>query len=107
MFQPGGPSSYRFASGDRAWLEDSQSRAFAPRRVAGVPQCGTPPNRGAVNPTSVFGPGAAGTALVTMISLHPTPLDYSIMGIYFVVVLGIGFAARRYIKTDVDFFLSG
>jgi SSS family solute:Na+ symporter len=42
-----------------------------------------------------------------MISLHPTPLDYSIMGIYFVVVLGIGFAARRYIKTDVDFFLSG
>ena len=38
-----------------------------------------------------------------MISLHPTPLDYSIMGVYFVVVLGIGFAARRYIKTDVDF----
>jgi solute:Na+ symporter, SSS family len=41
------------------------------------------------------------------LSLHPTVLDYSIIGIYFVVVLGIGFAARRYIKTDLDFFLSG
>ena len=27
--------------------------------------------------------------------------------IYFVVVLGIGFAARRYVKTSLDFFLSG
>jgi solute:Na+ symporter, SSS family len=41
------------------------------------------------------------------LSLHPTVLDYSIVGIYFVVVLGIGLAARRYIKTDLDFFLSG
>jgi solute:Na+ symporter, SSS family len=41
------------------------------------------------------------------LTLHPTVLDYSIIGIYFVVVLGIGFAAKRYIKTDLDFFLSG
>src|SRR5581483_9396384 len=31
----------------------------------------------------------------------------AIMGVYFVVVLGIGFVARLFIKTDVDFFLSG
>jgi SSS family solute:Na+ symporter len=29
------------------------------------------------------------------------------MAVYFVVVLGIGFIARLFIKTDVDFFLSG
>src|SRR4051812_23045539 len=34
-------------------------------------------------------------------------LDYTILAIYFVVVLGIGFAARRSIKTSLDFFLSG
>jgi SSS family solute:Na+ symporter len=34
-------------------------------------------------------------------------LDYGIIAVYFVVVLGIGFAARRLIKNDVDFFLSG
>ncbi|GGR87853.1 sodium:solute symporter [Streptomyces humidus] len=50
---------------------------------------------------------------------HPSPqlaaelrlptnwLDYTILGIYFVVVLGIGFAARRSVKTSLDFFLSG
>ena len=31
----------------------------------------------------------------------------SILAIYFVVVLGIGFVARLAIKTDLDFFLSG
>jgi SSS family solute:Na+ symporter len=34
-------------------------------------------------------------------------LDYTILAIYFVVVLGIGFAARRSVKTSLDFFLSG
>jgi SSS family solute:Na+ symporter len=34
-------------------------------------------------------------------------LDYVIIAIYFSVVIGIGVAARRLIKTDVDFFLSG
>ena len=42
-----------------------------------------------------------------MLRLHPTALDYAIVAIYFVVVLGIGFVARLAIKTDVDFFLSG
>jgi solute:Na+ symporter, SSS family len=34
-------------------------------------------------------------------------VDYAILAIYFVFVLGIGFAARRYIKTSLDYFLSG
>ncbi|WP_371477357.1 sodium:solute symporter family protein [Kitasatospora sp. NBC_00315] len=34
-------------------------------------------------------------------------LDYAILATYFVVVLGIGFAARRSIRTSLDFFLSG
>src|SRR3954469_646840 len=41
------------------------------------------------------------------ISLDATALDYAIVGIYFLVVLGIGAVARLSIKTDVDFFLSG
>jgi SSS family solute:Na+ symporter len=42
-----------------------------------------------------------------MLRLHPGTVDYVILGIYFVVVLGIGFVARLAIKTDLDFFLSG
>jgi SSS family solute:Na+ symporter len=34
-------------------------------------------------------------------------LDFAILGVYFVVVLGIGFIAKRYIKTSLDYFLSG
>jgi solute:Na+ symporter, SSS family len=39
--------------------------------------------------------------------LNPSVLDYSILAIYFFVVLGIGAVARLSVKTDVDFFLSG
>src|SRR6201986_468618 len=42
-----------------------------------------------------------------MLRLHPSGIDYVIIGIYFVVVLGIGFIAKLSIKTDLDFFLSG
>ncbi|MGB9183891.1 MAG: sodium:solute symporter family protein [Solirubrobacteraceae bacterium] len=42
-----------------------------------------------------------------MLKLHPSTVDYAILAIYFVVVLGIGFVARLSIKTDLDFFLSG
>src|SRR5437763_7329722 len=42
-----------------------------------------------------------------MLRLHPATVDYIIIAIYFVVVLGIGFVARLSIKTDLDFFLSG
>ena len=34
-------------------------------------------------------------------------VDYLILAVYFVAVLGIGFAAKRYIKTSLDYFLSG
>ncbi|MEU3354925.1 sodium:solute symporter family protein [Streptomyces sp. NPDC037389] len=34
-------------------------------------------------------------------------LDYAILAIYFAVVLGIGVAARRSVRTSLDFFLSG
>ena len=36
-----------------------------------------------------------------------TIIDWVIMLIYFVFVLGIGFALKRYMKTTTDFFLSG
>src|SRR5437667_4003773 len=36
-----------------------------------------------------------------------TFIDWTIMVIYFVFVLGIGFALKRYMKTSKDFFLSG
>ncbi|MEH0936361.1 sodium:solute symporter family protein [Micromonospora psammae] len=39
--------------------------------------------------------------------LNMNALDYGILALYFVTVLGVGFAARRAIKTSVDFFLSG
>jgi solute:Na+ symporter, SSS family len=42
-----------------------------------------------------------------MLRLDVDAIDYAIIAIYFVVVIGIGFAARRYIKTSLDYFLSG
>src|SRR6201999_2541088 len=41
------------------------------------------------------------------LSLNLSTLDYTILGIYFLVVLGIGLVARLSIKTDLDFLLSG
>jgi SSS family solute:Na+ symporter len=42
-----------------------------------------------------------------VLKLDPSALDYTILAIYFAVVLGIGLVARLSIKTDLDFFLSG
>src|SRR4051794_12531824 len=39
--------------------------------------------------------------------LDASLLDYGILAIYFLVVLGIGAIARLSVKTDLDFFLSG
>jgi len=36
-----------------------------------------------------------------------TAIDWTIMAVYFVFVLGIGVALRRYMKTSTDFFLAG
>jgi SSS family solute:Na+ symporter len=45
--------------------------------------------------------------MAPMLRLHPSALDYAILAVYFLVVLGIGVVARLSVKTDVDFFLSG
>ncbi|MEN3283107.1 MAG: solute:Na+ symporter, family [Solirubrobacteraceae bacterium] len=42
-----------------------------------------------------------------MPTFDASALDYVIIGIYFVTVLGVGFLARALVKTDLDFFLSG
>src|SRR5467141_1437415 len=34
-------------------------------------------------------------------------IDWTIMIVYFIFVLGIGFALKRYVKTSTDFFLAG
>lgn len=47
------------------------------------------------------------TVLAEGLQLSTRPVDYVIMGAYFTLVLGIGFLARRKIKTSLDFFLSG
>src|SRR5215204_7259366 len=39
--------------------------------------------------------------------MNLTAIDWVIMLVYFVFVLGIGFALKRYMKTSTDFFLSG
>jgi solute:Na+ symporter, SSS family len=41
------------------------------------------------------------------IRLDVNAVDYAILAAYFIVVLGVGWAAKRYIKTSLDYFLSG
>jgi SSS family solute:Na+ symporter len=42
-----------------------------------------------------------------VLRLHLNGLDYTLLFIYFAIVLAIGIAARTSIKTSMDFFLSG
>ncbi|MGY4977360.1 sodium:solute symporter family protein [Streptomyces sp. 900105755] len=56
------------------------------------------------NPTDA---PASPTFLAAGLRLPTNGLDYAILAIYFAVVLGIGFAARRSVRTSLDFFLSG
>ena len=44
---------------------------------------------------------------MTQVRLNTNVVDYAILIAYFAVVLGIGFAAKRYIRTSLDYFLSG
>ena len=48
-----------------------------------------------------------GVPYVNEIRLDTNFVDYAIIATYFVVVLGVGFAAKRYIKSSLDYFLSG
>ncbi|MFJ2305945.1 sodium:solute symporter family protein [Streptomyces sp. NPDC087787] len=52
-------------------------------------------------------PTTAPVHLAAGLRLPTNGLDYAILAIYFAVVLGIGFAARRSVRTSLDFFLSG
>ncbi len=40
-------------------------------------------------------------------TVHLSGVDYAILVVYFVFVLGIGWALRHFMKTSTDFFLSG
>ena len=42
-----------------------------------------------------------------MLRLHPSVLDIVLLALYFVAVLGIGFAARKSVGTSADFLLAG
>jgi SSS family solute:Na+ symporter len=42
-----------------------------------------------------------------MTSLHLSPIDFTILGVYFLFVIGIGFALKSRMKGSGDFFLSG
>ncbi|HWC85527.1 MAG TPA: sodium:solute symporter family protein [Solirubrobacteraceae bacterium] len=44
---------------------------------------------------------------VGTVAIHASTLDYTILAVYFLVVLGIGAVAKLTIKTDIDYFLSG
>jgi solute:Na+ symporter, SSS family len=46
-------------------------------------------------------------AATNPIQLHLSWVDYSMIIVYFAVVIGIGFTARRQVRTSMDFFLSG
>jgi solute:Na+ symporter, SSS family len=41
------------------------------------------------------------------VSVHPAAIDWTIMGLYFAFVLGIGAALKRHMRTSTDYFLSG
>jgi solute:Na+ symporter, SSS family len=38
---------------------------------------------------------------------HLAAIDYAIMAVYFIAVLGVGFALKRVMRTSTDFFLAG
>jgi solute:Na+ symporter, SSS family len=50
---------------------------------------------------------AAAQPLAAGLRLSLAPLDYTLVLIYFIFVIGIGFALRRLVQTSTDFFLSG
>ncbi|MEI6623148.1 MAG: sodium:solute symporter family protein [Actinomycetes bacterium] len=46
-------------------------------------------------------------SLLADVRLDMSPVDYALLGVYFVFVLGIGIVVRRSVKSSLDFFLSG
>ncbi len=52
-------------------------------------------------------PTMAVPALAQATLINASPIDYALVALYFVFVLGIGVVARRQVSTSIDFFLSG
>jgi SSS family solute:Na+ symporter len=46
-------------------------------------------------------------AVAADLRLDANAVDYVLLAIYFVLVLGIGYMARRHVSSSIDFFLSG
>jgi solute:Na+ symporter, SSS family len=57
--------------------------------------------------TMTFATGSPHIEAAATLKLTLSPLDLTLIVIYFVFVIGIGFALRRLITTSTDFFLSG
>ena len=57
--------------------------------------------------TTTFAAGVPNIEAAGTLKLTLSPLDLTLIVIYFVFVIGIGFALRRLITTSTDFFLSG
>ncbi|WP_051939607.1 sodium:solute symporter family protein [Phaeacidiphilus oryzae] len=47
------------------------------------------------------------TPLASTLRLDARPVDYALVAVYFVLVLGIGLLARRQVSSSLDFLLSG
>jgi len=47
------------------------------------------------------------SSVASSININLTPVDYLILGLYFVFVIGIGIALKRYMKGSSEFFQSG
>ncbi|MFE0463783.1 sodium:solute symporter family protein [Kitasatospora sp. NPDC058965] len=56
---------------------------------------------------SVPAGGPAAVLATGALRLDAEPIDYALLGVYFVMVLGIGALARRSVASSTDFFLSG
>jgi SSS family solute:Na+ symporter len=48
-----------------------------------------------------------GSCTIVCVRPQPHAIDYAVIGVYFVFVLGIGYVLKKYMKTSTDFFLSG
>lgn len=70
-----------------------------------MPPAAAPP--GIVESVLAGGPAQAVLAEGGGLRLNASPVDYVLVAIYFVFVLGIGLLARRRVSSSIDFFLSG
>ncbi|GAA1877646.1 sodium:solute symporter family protein [Lapillicoccus jejuensis] len=52
-------------------------------------------------------PATSVPALASATLIDASPVDYALVALYFVFVIGIGLVARRQVSDSVDFFLSG